>query len=106
MTTIYIDGNSLNLEKIEEVAYKRTPIALTEACIQKVNKCRDYVEKIIDKGELVYGLNTGFGKLSSIAIPRDNIAELQVNLIRSHYNFMKMSHDFISPLMGCNCIFR
>lgn len=84
MSTIYIDGNSLNLEKIEEVAYKRTPIALTEACIQKVNKCRDYVEKIIDKGELVYGLNTGFGKLSSIAIPRDNIAELQVNLIRSH----------------------
>ncbi|MDD3632643.1 MAG: histidine ammonia-lyase [Candidatus Cloacimonetes bacterium] len=84
MSTIYIDGNSLNLEEIEEVAFKHTPIALTETSIQKVKKCREYVEKIIEKGDRVYGLNTGFGKLSSVAIPKDNINELQINLIRSH----------------------
>src|SRR5688572_12575438 len=42
------------------------------------------VSDIVERGDVVYGISTGFGKLSEIAIPRDRLAELQVNLVRSH----------------------
>lgn len=84
MQTILIDGNSLTLQQIEEIAVKHTPVALTQECVGKVRKCRDYVDKVIGRGDVVYGLTTGFGKFSTVTVPPENIAELQLNLIRSH----------------------
>jgi histidine ammonia-lyase len=52
--------------------------------VGKVKKCRAYVDKVIQRGDIVYGLTTGFGKFSTVTIPPEHIAELQVNLIRSH----------------------
>jgi histidine ammonia-lyase len=45
---------------------------------------RAIVDGIVARNEVVYGVTTGFGKLSDIAIPPDRLAELQVNLVRSH----------------------
>jgi histidine ammonia-lyase len=42
------------------------------------------VEGVVERGDVVYGVTTGFGKLSEVAIPHDRLAELQVNLVRSH----------------------
>jgi histidine ammonia-lyase len=84
MQTIAIDGNSLSLEQVEAIATKRTPITLTDACLAKVKKCREYVDKVIARGDVVYGLTTGFGKFSTVTVPPEHTAELQVNLIRSH----------------------
>ncbi|MCB5247294.1 MAG: histidine ammonia-lyase [Candidatus Cloacimonetes bacterium] len=84
MQTIMIDGNSLSLEQVEQIAVKRTPIALTDECVAKVQACRAYVDEVIERGDVVYGLTTGFGKFSTVTIPADHIAELQLNLIRSH----------------------
>lgn len=84
MQTINIDGNSLSLEQVEQIARQRTPIALSAACLQKVQSCRAFVDAVIARGDVVYGLTTGFGKFSTITIPQENIAELQLNLIRSH----------------------
>ncbi len=84
MQEIIIDGNSLTLEAVEQVARYNAPIRLSESSKEKVAKCRAYVDKIIENGEIVYGLNTGFGKFSTVTIPKENIAELQLNLIRSH----------------------
>jgi len=84
MQEIIIDGNSLSLEAVELVARKHAPISLAESSIALVKKCRDYVDKVIANKEIVYGLTTGFGKFSTVIIPEENIAELQLNLIRSH----------------------
>jgi histidine ammonia-lyase len=84
MQKILIDGNSLLLEQIEAVAVHHAKIELTQDSIDKVQKCRRYVDKVIDEGQIVYGLTTGFGKFSTVTIPHENIAELQENLIRSH----------------------
>jgi histidine ammonia-lyase len=84
MQEIIIDGNTLTLEAVEQVALYNAPIRLSESSKEKVIKCRAYVDKIIESGEIVYGLNTGFGKFSTVIIPKENIAELQLNLIRSH----------------------
>ncbi len=84
MQNIAIDGNSLSLEQVEQIAVKRAPIELTRECITKVEACRAYVDKVIERGDVVYGLTTGFGKFSTVTIPPEHIAELQLNLIRSH----------------------
>ncbi|MDP3114425.1 MAG: histidine ammonia-lyase [Candidatus Cloacimonadaceae bacterium] len=84
MQTILIDGNSLTLEQVEQVAAFEAKVELTQACLEKVKKCREYVDKVISEGQTVYGLTTGFGKFSTIGIPVENIKELQLNLIRSH----------------------
>jgi histidine ammonia-lyase len=49
-----------------------------------MQRVRDVVDRKLASGEAVYGVNTGFGKLSEMAIPPDRLAELQVNLVRSH----------------------
>ncbi len=84
MRKIYIDGNSLTIEQVWDVAQNGTNIELTEESKAKVIKCRDYVEKVINDGKIVYGLTTGFGKFARITIPKEQIAELQENLILSH----------------------
>lgn len=84
MQTIMIDGNSLDLRQVEAIAVGRVPIALSDECVGKVKKCRAYVDKVIQRGDIVYGLTTGFGKFSTVTVPPEHIAELQVNLIRSH----------------------
>lgn len=84
MQIIQIDGNSLTLEQVEEIAVRGAQIALTPECLARVRHCRTYVDKVIERGDIVYGLTTGFGKFSTVTIPQENIAELQLNLIRSH----------------------
>ena len=49
-----------------------------------VEKSRAVVDRILEKDDVVYGVNTGFGNFSSVVIPSDKLARLQYNLIRSH----------------------
>jgi histidine ammonia-lyase len=84
MKEIIIDGNSLTLEQIYEVAINHVKIKLSEDSKLKVNKCRKFVDKIISEKKIVYGLTTGFGKFANITIPVEQIEELQENLILSH----------------------
>ena len=81
---VYLDGNSLTLDDLAKIVYKFEKVQLTEESKEKVQKCRDYVEKIIAENRVVYGLTTGFGKFANITINPDEIAELQENLIMSH----------------------
>lgn len=84
MNKMLIDGNTLTIEDVWEVAHSNRQIALTEESKNKVIKCRDYVDKVIAEGRVIYGLTTGFGKFSTITIAPEDIAELQENLILSH----------------------
>jgi len=84
MQEIIIDGNSLSLEMVQLVAAHQANVRIADAAKEKVAKCRAYVDKVIANGDTVYGLTTGFGKFSTVSIPKENIAELQENLIRSH----------------------
>ncbi|MCS4510697.1 histidine ammonia-lyase [Xylophilus ampelinus] len=51
---------------------------------QALRAAQAAVQRIVDGGEVVYGINTGFGKLASTRIPRERLAELQRNLVLSH----------------------
>ncbi|AOY76647.1 histidine ammonia-lyase [Clostridium formicaceticum] len=84
MHTILIDGNSLTLEAIVEVARKDYKVDLTPTAVEKVNRTRALVDKFVEDEKIVYGITTGFGKFSDVAISKDETAELQRNLIISH----------------------
>lgn len=84
MRTIKIDGNSLTLEDIVNVARNHYPIELTPAAIVEIEESRQYVDELVASGEVVYGITTGFGNFSNIRISKEEAKSLQKNLIISH----------------------
>jgi histidine ammonia-lyase len=81
---IELNGQSLTLEQIAEVARGAERVRLAAAARARVEASRAVVERIVEEGRVVYGVNTGFGKLSDYSIPRAELRELQLNLVRSH----------------------
>ena len=81
---ILIEDGHLTIEEVVKVARNYEKIELTQNAIDAVNKARDYVEEKLSKGEIIYGLTTGFGKFSDTFIPLEDTAALQRNLIISH----------------------
>src|SRR5262249_48341079 len=79
-----LDGQKLSLPQIVAVAHDNEHVALAAAARTRVEQSRTVVEKIIEAGRTVYGVNTGFGKLSDVRIERAQLRELQLNLVRSH----------------------
>jgi len=84
VNVIYLDGNTLTLEQIQEVAVNKEQVCLTDTAKAKINKCRAFVDQLIADKKIVYGLTTGFGKFANITIAVEQIEELQENLILSH----------------------
>jgi len=84
MDTLFLAGQALTLAEIEAVAYHLRPVALDPDARLRVAEGRALIEKILADGETVYGVNTGFGKLSEVRIPDTSLAQLQTNLVRSH----------------------
>ena len=80
---IELNGESLSLAQTESVA-NGEPVSLSADARQRMEKSRHFVEEIIARGDVVYGINTGFGALSEVNIPNEELRELQINLVRSH----------------------
>ncbi len=80
---LQIDGTTLNLLKTVAVSGGEQVMLAAEAR-ERVLRSREFVEEIMRRGEVVYGINTGFGALSDVIIPEDELRALQVNLVRSH----------------------
>ena len=81
---LLIDGDSLTLTDVIAVADGKRRVALAPAARTRLVERRKHVDEIVRRHDAVYGVTTGFGKLSDIAIPPSKLAALQVNLIRSH----------------------
>src|ERR1035437_1025797 len=84
MDVLILDGQPLTLAEIEAVSLTRRPVDLAPAALARVAQSRALIEEILAAGETVYGVNTGFGKLSDVRVPAGNLAQLQLNLVRSH----------------------
>jgi histidine ammonia-lyase len=81
---IIIDNNFTTLEELAGLN-ENTLLELSEAASQRIQKCRDYLDrKMSDNDELYYGINTGFGYLQNVRINGHQLEELQDNLIMSH----------------------
>lgn len=81
---VVVDGNSLTIDAVAAVAARRAPVMLAPAARERARLTRRIVDDLVERRAVAYGITTGFGKLSDVAIPPDRLAELQVNLVRSH----------------------
>ena len=80
-----IDLKPLDLTGIQEIISLDKKLALSETSIQKIEKCRIYLDnKTKSISKPIYGINTGFGALYNVKINDDNLQKLQENLVMSH----------------------
>lgn len=84
MQHVLLDGDTLTLEEVEAVALGRARAELAPAARARVAAARALVEARLDDGLPHYGINTGFGTLAEVRIPRDDLRRLQRNLVLSH----------------------
>ncbi len=80
---IYLDGETLGRTEIEQIANRNAKVEIAEKSLEKVIASRSRIEKQINDGKVLYGVNTGFGKLSDIEIKKSDIEKLQLNLLRA-----------------------
>ncbi|HSN53355.1 MAG TPA: histidine ammonia-lyase [Candidatus Sulfomarinibacteraceae bacterium] len=82
--TVPVDGRSLTLEAVEAVARRGARAAFDAGARDRVAASRRIIEDILVSGRVVYGVNTGFGRLADVRVPSDQLDRLQLNLLRSH----------------------
>jgi histidine ammonia-lyase len=84
MNKIQIDGEHLTLAQLYAVVFDGAQVELAPAARERMNASRAVIERLVASDAAVYGVNTGFGKMASVRISREQISQLQVNLVRSH----------------------
>jgi len=77
-------NDNLTLEELVSVARFGEKVELSEEAVNRIEKSRERVLKIVQSKEVVYGINTGFGEFANKVIHSDKLKELQKNLIVSH----------------------
>ncbi|MGH9407722.1 MAG: histidine ammonia-lyase [Terriglobia bacterium] len=84
MPELEICGQALSLEEIEGVARGDLHLTLADSARRRIEASRAVVERALREGRIVYGVNTGFGRLAGVRIPASELNQLQLNLVRSH----------------------
>lgn len=80
-----INHQTLTIQKIFQFIESGEALSLSKESTQAIKKCRVYLdEKMQEDGTLYYGINTGFGSLCDVEISKDEINQLQENLVMSH----------------------
>ena len=83
--THYINSEHLTIDRVEEILVKGYNIALSDDAVNRINHCREYLDKKMDNaGRPIYGVTTGFGSLCNISVDKENLSQLQKNLMMSH----------------------
>jgi histidine ammonia-lyase len=85
MKTHYISPAPLTWEIIDEIVENETKLVLSDESVALIQKCRDYLDaKIESEDKPIYGINTGFGSLYNKSISKNDLSQLQKNLVMSH----------------------
>jgi histidine ammonia-lyase len=84
MNKLIIDSQNLTLKDVLNVSKNKAKVEIGENAYQKIDKARKIVEDIVEKGDPIYGINTGFGKFCNVQISKEELKMLQENLIMSH----------------------
>lgn len=84
LNNVTLDGSGLTIEHIVAIAHDRASVSLSDAAWAAVVRSRAAVDALLDSGDVVYGVTTGFGNFKNVLIDRNDTQTLQRNLIRSH----------------------
>ncbi len=81
---IQLDGERLTTSQVSNVARRRASVELSRAAARRMQASRDAIERLAARDEPIYAVNTGVGLLADVRIPRQELDQLQRNVIRSH----------------------
>jgi histidine ammonia-lyase len=86
---LLLDGEHLTLEEVVRVATaptrgERIEVLLSESARAKVQRAEQAVARLVDSGQIVYGVTTGFGAFKDRIIPPQEVQQLQRNILMSH----------------------
>lgn len=84
LATITIDGNTLSIESLAQLAHGEARAELSSEAIEQIRRSRGVVDAALASGEAIYGISTGFGKFKDIFIKPEDRKRLQSNLVLSH----------------------
>src|SRR6267378_5325408 len=79
-----LNGEQISLVQLAAVASGGEAVRITDLARPRILASRKLIEQIIERDAVVYGVNTGFGKLAEVRIGRHELRQLQLNLVRSH----------------------
>jgi histidine ammonia-lyase len=79
-----LNGEQIPLTQLAAVAVGKETVRVSAGARQRVLASSKIIEQILERDVVVYGVNTGFGKLSDVRIPQSDVRNLQLNLVRSH----------------------
>src|SRR6184192_2236301 len=79
-----LNGEQISLVQLAAVALGAEVVRISSLARPRILASRKVIEQIVARDVVVYGVNTGFGKLSDVRIPQNDLRQLQLNLVRSH----------------------
>lgn len=92
---IYVGERVLSLEDFSNILYKNKKVKLVKVAVEKVEENYQFL-KHFSSDKLIYGINTGFGPMAQYKVSKENLLQLQYNLIRSHSSG---SGNQVSPIL-------
>ncbi len=99
---LIINDQWLHFEQVKELLDSNQTLNLSNEVIAQIDKCRQYLNKKIESSDaLLYGINTGFGFLQNVKIDKDQIEQLQYNLLKSHACGLgeEVPHDIVKLML-------
>ncbi len=102
MEIYHIENQHIDFEKFEQILSSGARVELSESSKKSILNCRSYLDEKIEKSEeLIYGINTGFGSLCNTAISKDDLEQLQRNLVLSHSCGMgeEVQHEIVKRML-------
>lgn len=107
---VIINGHDLTVEQVIRVCRGNEKVEIAPEAQAAVKKARDYIEKKLADGAIIYGLTTGFGKFANVTISKEEAADLQRNLIISHTCALGEPYETkyvrAAMLLRCNALSR
>ena len=80
-----ISAEHLSIERVGEIIFNGYQLELSDDARTRILRCREYLDKKMAVNEKpVYGVTTGFGSLCNVSIGKDQLTQLQINLMMSH----------------------
>jgi len=82
--SLIVTGSNLSIDDVVAVARNHETVALHPEASARIEICRSFIEKRIEAGEIMYGVNTGIGEFSEVVLSDDQTAQFQKWLIYNH----------------------
>lgn len=80
-----ISSDFLSIAEVKDIITEHKKLKLSDSAKEKIVACRDYLDGKVERSEVpIYGINTGFGSLCDTEISKEDLGQLQTNLVISH----------------------